>query len=152
MLKRTDWFTKSLAIAGTVIVAAPILSPLVFTRWQAIGRPEFNFDWLLPAEMFPIALLGGLLLLAAAVRSHARRRSVAWGLAIAIGVLVGGQVIAIASGMTTSTAEPSGWPLALVNATIALYVVGLVEMAVSGVLLVRDLFHHDKPLPAVPAL
>ena len=36
--------------------------------------------------------------------------------------------------------EPTGWPWALVLASLALYVLALVILGVGGVLLVRDLF------------
>ena len=53
---------------------------------------------------------------------------------------VGGQALASVTGLASGRTEPTGWPWALVLASLALYVLALVILGVGGVLLVRDLF------------
>ncbi|NTW28827.1 MAG: hypothetical protein HGA39_05620 [Coriobacteriia bacterium] len=150
-MKRTDVFTKMLALAGMVVVWMPILSPFVFTRWGALGTEHFHFDWLMPAELFPAALLGGVILLWAAVRAHSRRALVGWGLGLAVGLLVAGMVLAQVTGLASGDTEPTGLAWALVVASLVLYSAAVVEMGVAGVMLVRDLFARRQQTPPTSA-
>lgn len=152
MLKRTDGLTKGLAITGTVLVSLPLLAPLAMTHWAAVGTQGFNFDWLIPAEMFPIAVIGGVILLSGSIRAHAWRRTIAWGLALGIGMLVAGQILAIVTGLASGAAEPTGWQMWAVTATIGAYAAALAVMAAGGIMLIRDLFHHERAVPAIPAM
>jgi hypothetical protein len=92
-----------------------------------------------PAELFPAALAGGGLLLWAALRARSRRRLIGWGLGIAVGLLVGGQVLAVVTGLASGEAGPAGW-WTIVLASIVAYSLAVVAMGVGGVLLLRDLF------------
>ncbi len=137
---RKGVLSKVLAIIGTIFVWFPILSPIVFSVIAYMTERIFRFDFLMPAELFPVGLLGGGLLLWAALRAHARRGIIGWGLGIAIGLLVGGQALADATGLASGEAEPIGWIRALVLASIGAYSLVQVVIGVGGVLLLRDLF------------
>jgi peptidoglycan/LPS O-acetylase OafA/YrhL len=132
--------TKILAIVGTVLVWFPILAPILFSVLALTIERMFRFDYLMPAELFPAALVGGGLLLWAALRARSRRRLIGWGLGIAVGLLVGGQALAVVTGLASGETEPAGWWFALVLASIAAYSLALVAMGVGGALLLRDLF------------
>jgi hypothetical protein len=135
-----DIFTKGLAIAGTALVWFPILTPVVLSVIGLIADGLFRFDYLMPAELFPAALAGGGLLMGAALRARSRRGLIGWGLVAAAGFLVGGQALAVATGLASGDTEPAGWLMALVLASIGVYSLALVVIAVGGVLLVHDLF------------
>jgi hypothetical protein len=62
-MEKKDVLTKILAIVGTVLVWIPILAPVVFSVIRFIAQRRFRFDYLMPAELFPAALVGGGLLL-----------------------------------------------------------------------------------------
>lgn len=98
-----------------------------------------RFDWLMPAELFVVALVGGGALLWAAIRARSRRALIGWSLGIAVVSLVGSQALAVVTGLASGATEPAGWPWALVVALLALYSLALVAMGVGGVLLIRDL-------------
>ncbi len=132
--------TKVLAVVGTVLVWFPILAPVVLAVLGFIADGLFRFDFLMPAELFPAALVGGGLLMWAALRARSRRGIIGWGLVAAVGSLVGGQALAVATGLASGDAEPAGWQWALVLASIGIYSLALVVIAAGGVLLVRDLF------------
>ena len=104
----------------------------------------FRFDYLMPAELFPVALSGGGLLLWAALRARTRRKLIPWGLGCAVGLLVGGQGLAFATGLASGEIEPVGWWWALVLGAIISYALALVAIGVGGVLLLRDLFKADR--------
>lgn len=139
-MSKNDNPTKGLAIAGTAMVWLCVLSPVIVAAMRFPARGFIRFDYLLPAELFPVALLGGGLVLWAAVRARSRRRLIGWSLGVAAGLLAAGQALAVATGLASGAAEPVGWPWALVVASIAGYTLALVALGIGGVLLLRDLF------------
>ncbi len=147
-VEKKDILTKALAIVGTALVWFPILAPAAISALGFIAKGIFRFDYLMPAELFPTARVGGGLLLWAALRARSRRAIIGWGLVAAVGFLVGGQALAVATGLASGDAEPAGWQWALVLASIGIYSLALVVIAVGGVLLVRDLFKSPR-LPEV---
>ena len=139
-MSKNDALTKTLAVAGVLLAWIPLLAPLVFGLIRlASGRP-FLVDWLMPAELFPVALLGGALLLWAARRARSRQRPIAWGLGLAVVLLVGSQALAVATGLADGRTEPTGLPWALVLGALAGYVLALVAVGVAGLRLARDVF------------
>ena len=62
--------TKVLAVIGTVLVWFPIVATVVLSIVGSIRSHIFLFDYLLPLELFPVALVGGGLLLCAAPVSY----------------------------------------------------------------------------------
>ena len=112
-----------------------------------MARRMFRFDYLMPAVLFPMALVGGGLLLWAALRARSRWKIIGWGLGIATGFLIGGQALAVATGLASGATEPIGWPWALVLASIGIYSLALVLIGVGGLLLLRDLRQSPTSLP-----
>jgi len=139
-MKKKGILTKVLAIVGTALVWIPVLAPILFAAASLIQAGMFRFDYLMPAEIFPIALAGGCLLLWAALRARARRGLIGGSLAGAVILPVAGQALASVTGLASGRTEPTGWPWALVLASLALYVLALVILGVGGALLLRDLF------------
>jgi len=141
-MEKKDAFTKFLAILGTIFVWLPIVAPIIFSVGFALRTGMFRVDYLMPAELFPIAMLGGGMLLWAALRARSRRGLIGWGLVIAVGMLFGGQALAVITGLASGETEPTPWLMALVLVPIGIYVLALVAVGIGGVLLVRDLFKH----------
>lgn len=106
--------TKFLAVTGTVLVGFPILAPVALSGIFVITERRFLFDFLMPAELFPLIIAGGGLLVWAAIRTGSKLRLIGWGLGIAVGTLVTGQALAVLTGLASGEIEPTGWPLALV--------------------------------------
>jgi len=143
-MEKKGVLTKILAIVGTMLVWFPILAPVLLSVAVIITERMFRFDYLMPAELFPATLVGGGLLIWAALRARSRRRLIGWGLGIAVGLLVGGQVLAVVTGLASGEAEPAGWWWALVLASIVIYTLALVVIGVGGVLVLRDLFKPSR--------
>jgi hypothetical protein len=137
-MEKKDVLTKVLAVAGTALVWFPILAPVLLSVVVIITRRLFRFDYLMPAELFPVALAGGGLLVWAARRARARQKLIGWGLGMAAGFLAGGQVLAVVTGLASGATEPTGWPWMLVLASLVIYSLALVAMGVGGVLLLRE--------------
>jgi len=136
-MDRRGVLTRLLAIVGTVLVWIPILFAVLTSIVGTISSRVFRFDYLMPAELSPIAFVGALLLLWAALRARSHQQLIGWGLGGAVVFLGGGQLYAVASGLASGATEPTGWPWALVIASIALYSLALIEMGIAGILLVR---------------
>ena len=147
-MKKKDALIIILAIAGTALVWFPILAPAVHSLAIFLRARVFRFDYLMPAELFPAALVGGCLLFTAAWRARSRRGLIGGGFGIAAGSLMGGQVLAVATGLASGEAEPSGLAWVLVLASIVAYNAALVLVGIGEVFLLRDLFLNPKP-PAV---
>ena len=145
-MEKRGVLTKILAIVGTGLVWFPVLAPTLLSVAAFVTEGVFRFDYLMPAELFPAALVGGGLLLWAALRARSRRALIAWGLGIAVVSLVAGQALAVITGLASGRTEPTGWPVALVVASLAVYSLALVAMGVGGVLLIGDLFRR-QPSP-----
>ena len=143
-----DILIKILAILGTVFVWFPVLAPLLLSVATFTRERGFMVDFLMPAELFPAALLGGVLLLGAALWARRRRGLIGGGLAVSIGLLVGSQALADVTGMASGETEPTPLMIGLVIGGLAIYVLGLVAMGVGGVLLLRDLFRLERPTTA----
>ncbi len=139
-MARTGVVNKMLVIAGTVLVWLPLVAPLVFAFIALFSGRGFLFDYLMPAEVFPVALAGGVLLLIAAFRLHSRRGLVGWALALAVFMLFGFQALAMALGLDSGAHQPEGWRFAVVIAGVIIYILALAAVGVGGVLLLRELF------------
>lgn len=149
-LEKKDPLTKILAVVGAGLVWIPILAPIMFTLVRFVENGLFRFDYLMPAELFPLALAGGALLLWAAFRARSRRGLIGASLGAAAGLLVGGQALAVVTGLASGETEPAGWPWALVLASLGAYGLALIVCGVGGVGLARDLF-RPRPDAVGPA-
>ncbi|MEZ4635397.1 MAG: CoA-binding protein [Caldilineaceae bacterium] len=70
------------------------------------------------------------------------------GLVLAVAWLAGGQLFAVVTGLASGETEPVGWLLSLALSTVVLYTLSVVEVGVTGSLLVRDLFAGDTEAAA----
>ncbi len=137
--------TRLIGFVGAVLVWIPILAPVFFSLLLLIDRGIFRFDYLMPAEFFPLVLLGGILLLWAAFREHAWQRLIGWGLGLAAGLLVAIQGLAVATGLASGAREPVGFWFGLVTAFLGVYILAVIALGVGGGLLVHRLFRPDVP-------
>jgi len=132
--------TKILAIAGTVLVWFPILAPILITTILFIQEQIFRLDYLMPAELGLFAFGGGILLLVAAIRAHSHAKFIGWGLGIALVTIIGGQALAVVTGLADGSTETGGWQWMLVLGSLVIYILAVIEVGVGGILLSRDVF------------
>ncbi len=143
-MERAGTFTRALATIVTILAWLPIGATVLFAAAGLFAGRPLRFDYLMPAELFPLALAGGAVLLWAALRARARRGLIGWGTAAMVGFLLAGQGLAMATGLASGETEPAGWPWALVLASIAAYTLAVVEVGCAGALLMRDVFRGDR--------
>lgn len=140
LIEKRDVLTKLLAIFGTVLVWFPILAPIVHGIDRVMRGSEFLVDYLMPAELFPVVLVGAALLLFASFRSRLYWRLIEYSLGAALFFLVGGQVVAFATGLASGKIEAAGWQWIVVLGSMVAYALAVVVLGVSGLLLFFDLF------------
>ncbi|MBI5944663.1 MAG: hypothetical protein HY864_09860 [Chloroflexi bacterium] len=143
-MEKKDVLTKILAIAGTALVWLPLLAPIFFAVAAFMADGVFRFDYLMPAELFLFALAGGGLLIWAALRAHIHWKLIGWGLGIAVGLLVGAQALAEATGLASGEIEPAGWPWTIVLTALIAFTLALIAVGVGGILLLRELFKSPQ--------
>ena len=132
--------TKILAIAGSVFVWFPLIIPFVFAVASLVADGRFQFDFLMPAELFPIILAGWVLLIWAAVWARSRLKWIAWGAGSTVGVALIGALLTQVTGLASGATEPTGAPLALLIFIFVLFWLAIIATGVGGILLLRDLF------------
>jgi len=138
-MNKTDRLSQLLATVGAALAWFPLAATALFSAVGTIRSGRFRLDYLMPAELFPAALLGGVLLVWAALRARSRVRPIGASLALAVALLVGLQALAVVTGLASGRTEPGGWAWALVLAALAGFTLALLALAVEGTLLARDL-------------
>ena len=137
-------FSKALALSGTVLLWFPILFTLLTSAIGSIRSRAFHLDYLMPAELFPVALIGALLLVWAIFRAKSRRKSVVASAAVMAVCFGGVLLIPVATGLASGATPPEGWPWALTILSLAMYIAAMISTGVLGALLIKDLFHRAK--------
>jgi hypothetical protein len=139
-MEKKDNFTKILALLGTILIWFPVLAPFLAGIALLFRDGMFRFDYLMPAELFPSALLGGGSLFWAAMRARSYHKQIGWGMVAAVALLFGGQALAVITGLASGETKPTPLLIGLVLTPIIIYALILAAVGVYGVLLSRDLF------------
>ncbi len=121
-------------VVGVAVLATPLVAMVVF--WLA-GLPQgrMTMDYLLPFEIFPVTLLGVVLILAGSLWSKEHRRLVIWAV-VAAALLAGATLVwAQLSGIANAPDLASNdWRLILADVGMGLACLALVAILVAGVL------------------
>jgi hypothetical protein len=141
---KDNFVARNMAMAGVLMVAIPILAPFVIAVAGLFRDRRSQFDYLMPAELFPVILIGGILLVAAAAMTRLHVRLAGWSLGLAAGLLIGSQALAVVTGLASGETKPAGWLWALVIAALAGYWLAIIALGVSGLLVLRDLFRESR--------
>lgn len=141
--KQRSVLTKIFTISGTLMLWAPILFMFVTAIVGSIMRKALLFDYLMLAEMFPIVALGLVLLVLASLLSGTFRKWFGWGSVAALVTLSCGQIFASVSGLASGALAENGAAFAVVIASIVIYNIIVVALAILGILLIRRLFRKE---------
>lgn len=146
--KQKNALIKIFAIAGTVMLWAPILFMFLTAIFGSIARKMLLFDYLMLAEMFPIVALGLVLLIFTTLLTRTFRKWFGWGSVAALVALVACNLVAVASGLASGTTPPSGPFFILVNASIIVFNLLVIALAVLAIVLLRRIFQKkQEPTP-----
>jgi hypothetical protein len=138
MKKSTATIDLALASSGAILVFAPYAFLLVTSASHLLATRSFAMDYLIPAELFPVTLAGGALVIWASLRMKARRLSLAISLGVSVLCLVGSQGLAVATGLASGENEAAGWRLAVVVAALAISYAATLALGIGGILLARE--------------
>lgn len=144
-MEKKGVITKILSVSGMVLVWFPVLAPILFGIGFLIRSGQYRLDYLMPAELFFLVLLGSACLIWAAIRAHRFVRLFIWSFAAAILLLVGSQAVAVVTGLASGRIEASGWQFAIVLAMLYGYILAVIVIGSGGILLTRELFRKKLP-------
>lgn len=142
-MEKKNTLTKILAIMGTVLVWFPILVAVILSIAHLIRSGQFLFDFLIPAEIFYVILIGGALLIWAAVRAKTYRAWIIWSLVGAVVCLVASQGLAMVTGIASGARATEGFWWIMVMVLMGLVIVAEIIEGIGGILLTRKLFTPD---------
>ncbi len=143
MPQRSTW-TRILAIVGTILVWLPVAFMVLVSIVVAIRAGVFRMDYFLPAEMFPLELVGGALLVVAAILMHWGIKHTAWSYGAMIALLGAVMGATVVTGVDSSPTDPTGWRLALLMGLYAGFGVALLSLASGGIRLWRHLVRRPQ--------
>ena len=143
--KQRSALSKIFSVSGALLLWAPVLFMLFTGVFGSIANQAFQFDYLTLAELFPIVALGLLLLVLSSGLSRHYAKRFGWGAALALILLAGGQLLASSSELSAGTSADGGSALAVVVATIVLFDLIVVALAVLSIFLLRALFAKQTP-------
>ncbi len=145
-MKKKDVLTKILAIIGTTLIWLPIVAAVIIGIVFLFRAGFFRIDYLIPAEVFPIELIGMLLLLWAAIRSKYQWKLILGCIVFVLVCLAGSIILADVSGLASGARDADGFWYVLVLTLLILFDVGLMVLGVIGILFIRRLFKSSgKP-------
>ena len=144
MAAKKDSLTKTISGLGLVLVWLPLLAPVFFSLASLVGDGVFRFDYLMPAELFPLTLAGGALLVWGALRARSHVRWIGWSLGLAAGLLVAGQAIAVVSGLASGDIAPEGFWWIVLLSSFGLFVLADIFLAVGGAMVMRNLYRNTS--------
>jgi hypothetical protein len=142
-MNRQNEITKVLAISGFVLVWFTILAPVILSIISLVRGGGFRFDYLMPAELFIVALVGGLLLLWAALRVRLETKWIHWAFGIAFFSLIAGVTLAKVTGLADGRSGSGGW-LPVAGGLIIIYDLALIALGIGGWYLCRDLIKKEQ--------
>lgn len=144
MVEKKNWLTKTLAILGTVLVTFPVIAPIVFAIYRLISVGDFLLDYLMPAELGLLVLIGAGLLIWAAIRSRVYLKWICWSLGLALVLVFGSQALAGITGLASGRTDAIGWQYWVVLGGIIGYDLSVIALSVGGILLCRHLFRKVR--------
>lgn len=146
-MKNKSTLTRVLAIGGTVFVWLPILAPIAFSIPFLIRSGQYRLDYLMPAELAFLVLIGAALLIWAAIRAHSRVRFFCWTVAAALILLFGSQGVAVLTGLASGRIEAAGWQFGIVLAMMIGYDLAVVVLGIGGIKLIMDIIKQSRQIP-----
>ena len=90
-------------------------------------------DYLIPAELAPVCLVGGLLLMWAAILAKTCKKLVIWSSAAAIFFLVISQLAAVWLGLASGRVDEGTWQMKVVVGLLLLYWAALALLGIAGI-------------------
>jgi hypothetical protein len=145
--KKKSALSKIFAVSGAILLWAPILFMFLTAIISSIARKTVLFDFLILAELFPVIVLGLVLLVLASLLSRIFRKWFIWGSIVALVSLVFGQILAVSSGLASGDIPASGGIFITVNGTMILFNIIVIALAILAIVLLRRIYRKKPEQP-----
>jgi len=116
-------------IIGSLLLWSPLLAPFIFGIMSLASTGRIHFDFLIPAELFPLTLLGCLLLI-----WSTRSRKLAISAFIAFLCLLTSQSLALLTGLAEGRIPPTGLPWDITIIFLSIYDLTLLFTAIHSLI------------------
>lgn len=121
------------AVTGSVLLWIPIGLMIVTAIIGSISAGRPLMDYFMPAELFFLVLAGWILLVVGSVLSQRTRIPVVIIGLVAFGLLIGCQLIAVMSGLSSGAIPAEGFIWYLVLGMLILYDVLVIVLGIVGI-------------------
>jgi len=121
------------AVTGSVLLWIPIGLMIVTAIIGSISAGRLLMDYFMPAELFFLVLAGWILLVVGSVLSQRMRIPVVIIGLVAFGLLIGCQLIAVMSGLSSGAIPAEGFIWYLVLGMLILYDVLVIVLGIVGI-------------------
>lgn len=139
-MEKKDILTKVLAGVGTMLTWLPVVAPFLLSVIALLQSGVLRFDYLMPAELFAITLVGAALLLWSALRIQSHQYLIGGSVLLAAILLIGTQALAVVTGLAHGETEPGGWEWNLVLVGLAAFWLSLLSICYGSILVCRHVF------------
>ncbi len=136
--------TRTLAIAGSILAWLPVALMVVSFFARLIMDGVFLGDFLLPAELFLVTVVGFALLLWAAIRSRYYIKAIAITFGVAVAALLGTLGLPVLTGLAHGEYEPTGWRVVLAMGVYVIFVAAVIYLGNLGIRLANQI-QSNKP-------
>jgi hypothetical protein len=138
MEKKTK-INRSLAIVGIILIWFPIAAMLLTSLVGSIQSRRFLMDFLMPAELFLVVLIGGGLLTWSAFRMNRLKLPILLTLCLGVVMLIGSQGLATKTGLADGRiGMDSNWFI-VVAVMLGMYSLTVVLLGIWGFLLLSKI-------------
>lgn len=131
-------------IIGMILVWFPILATLITGVFSSIRSGRVLFDYLMPAELFPFVLAGGILVFIAALLAKNSQFTIGLLLGLMVLFFFGIQILAQVTGLASGERAVGDWATIIVTGILALYDICLLLLGLFSIFLLRDLFKPGR--------
>lgn len=138
-MKFKEQALRMATLLSSFLLLAPIAFMLIISMHPLITEGKLLIDFLIPLEVFPIVFAGAGILTLIACKTNIYKKRICTMAVLLVVMFVGGQYIAVVTGIADGNSPASGWPLIIVYATIIFFDVLTVIIGIQGICLYKKL-------------
>lgn len=138
-MKKKVRLLRILVYIGAACIWLPLITPLIFSIIHLFMTGSLMIDYLMPAELLPMVLVGGVLFTYIAFRIRSHRLIISLSAAGTVLLFLAISVAASLTGLASGANEPEGWRLFLVMSLLAGYIIDVIVLGLGGISLIKHM-------------
>jgi hypothetical protein len=139
------------AVIGTILIWLPVIFMLITGIIGSLRANQFLMDYLLPAELFFVEVIGCILLIIASLLANIMKKIIIIMSIVIVVVLPACQLIAVVSGMASGAMTPDGLIWYLVLGLLFIYDILIVVIGILGIRLIYMIHAAQGEIRNYPA-